>query len=102
MSKKFSEESLRRALMQILETPLYIPEINGKFFSREQDDHDGDRTQTLRVHMLPDGDIVIHASPSLRFRTSIGGGSNPYTHNALRVLMLAMYLDAQLDERHRR
>lgn len=100
MSKKFSDESLRRALVQILESSFPMPEINGKFLTRPHDDHDGDQSQALHVGMLRDGDLVIHTHGHLRFRNPIGGGASPHTHNALRILMLAIMIDEGITQKH--
>lgn len=94
--RKLSRERLRQAVTQLLEESLPLPEINGKFLTRPHDDHDGDPSQVLHVGMLSDGDIVIRTCGYLRFRNLIGGGASPHTHNALRLLMLAVMIDEGL------
>lgn len=102
MPKKFSDESLRRAMDQLLEMSTPLPEINLASFSRVHDDSDGDDSQVLEVGMLLNGDICINTDGPLRFRHYGGGGASLHTHNALRILMFAMRLDKELDERRKK
>lgn len=65
---------------------------------RLHDDHDGTREGKLVVFQSQDGDMHVWVErdvyvPALRFRTQLGGGSSPHTHNALRLLAEAIRMD---------
>lgn len=104
--RKLSGETLRQALEQLLEVPLPLPEItNNTLVFRTEDDCDGDKGQGLQLRMGPDGDIwiiTLKRVGALRFRNGmIGGTSSPHTHNALRLLMLAMMKDEKFHTQRR-
>jgi len=103
--KKLSHAVLSQAISQILEESLPLHEIDLQVLFRVQDDCDGDREQKLILSMLRDGDIcirIVGPEKTLRFRNGmIGGTASPHTHNALRILMLAMLKDDELDEKRK-
>ncbi len=102
--KRLSDEIVRQAIEQVLEEPIPLPTIDGQICFRVQDDCDGDRNQQLIVTMLLNGDIAIRvAGPekTLRFRNIIRGTASPHTHNALRLLMFAMWKDDELDKKRK-
>jgi len=104
--KKLSEKILRQALDQLLEEPLPLPEITSNTLTfRTEDDCDGNLGQGLQLRMSPDGDVWVLSLKrmgALRFRNGmIGGTSSPHTHNALRLLMLAMIKDDELHKQRR-
>lgn len=69
------------------------------FVSRRQDDTDGstDPEHSITLGMGPDGDMYIRqggmGQPLLRFRTFHGGTMSEATHNALRILAVAVQMD---------
>ncbi|MEY4602175.1 MAG: hypothetical protein RL292_116 [Candidatus Parcubacteria bacterium] len=99
--KKLSEETLRQALEQLLENEIEIPEIDLQNLFRPHDDNGGELGEGLQVIMFQDGDICIHTNSSnmTRFRSVGGGTASPRTHNALRILMLAILRDNKFSTR---
>ncbi len=99
--KKLSEETLRQALEQLLENEIEIPEIDLQNLFRPHDDVDGDLSEGLQILMMESGDICIQTNPSgmIRFRSVGGGTASPRTHNALRILMLAIRRDNKFSTR---
>lgn len=96
--KRLSDAVLRQAIDQLLEESIPIPEIRQQTVFRTEDDCDGEHHLGLQLIMGSDGDIHLTAfkrGGSMRFRNRIGGTASPYTHNALRLLMLAMIRDGQ-------
>ena len=102
MRRKKEEESagkLMKDIRRILETPLWIPDLETQIaYSRLHDDHDGTFMGRISVSFTPDGDawVDVDQKPlrSLRFRTDFGGGGlSPRVRNALIVLAYAIKLD---------
>lgn len=65
---------------------------------RLHDDHDGTYDGTAWVTIGDDGDALLQVvqqegGNGLRFRTHLGGGMSPRTHNALVILARAIKLD---------
>ncbi|HEY4483927.1 MAG TPA: hypothetical protein VI752_01965 [Candidatus Paceibacterota bacterium] len=87
------QEELDYVLEAILQTPLLFS-IPTSMTSVVQDDCDGDKTQTLDVLQIKNGDMCIQTNGnySLRFRTPLfGGGRYPLVWAALRLLSFSIH-----------
>lgn len=84
-----------QVVQRIVESFVAPPQQHNLTFTRLHDDHDGKREGVLVVALSDDGDMWVNVDgfPRLRFRTPLGGGRSPRTHNALRILAEAIRLD---------
>lgn len=93
-----SADQLTEDVRRILETPFWIPDLDGDdLFARLHDDTDGKHQGILAISFPGEGDIIVttdaHHGPALRFRTAAGGGKSPHVRTALMLLAYAMKLD---------
>ncbi len=106
MSKSTSvsvpQDKIPGVIETILESSFWLQTIQTmNAYQRLHDDDDGTKEGVLNVVFTPDGDARVwitgeeaRLSPTLRFRTEIGGGGNsPRTRVALLILAEAIRRD---------